>query len=597
MNGRFIKRGLARMADRLRQGGLAPEQWVDTLSPWMPFLLLLLVLPLLLTGPIRTLTSLPLPWSLALALVIYAVVVRALWPWLRGCASWVRSPRMWVCEGVAMIPVGLAIWALYVRAFSGFPNLDGWDGGSHVLIKDQFAAFAPTIYNGQVAYHAFVWWLETLLRIDSFHSFAAAFYVTVAVTVALPVAIAFAVVRAEAAQSRLALGAGMSATVLGTVGALWLVVLPLLHYNQGAGYYVHVFGLLPLMLLWAADALIRHQSLRVAALLSGFVLLRYTYSLNLADAALAVACVLLVEGFRGRWRIMQLLVVAALVVAARHIVHALRPIFLVWGGMQRFDVDQLRGADLRIIVAGTIYLLLSAWQTPGRASSRSPMSRALAFPLCFGLASSVLVSIFRQGKSVQYYYVTKYQMWAAVLLAFVVVILVAHVTALVMNRTWLRRPSVWLRLLVVVVLLDKAPAMVEPIFAGYRTSMMERVRPHGPTYKHLLALADVGAVARIKRILAAEHKQFGGYLTAFFPRFSFMNAMLGYHSGRQEFFPPVTRPGFCVFWVTKERDIHRLGRAHHLDVLRSQVATPGSTCVEYDVPWKSSRQSLCYRCY
>ena len=50
MNGRFIKTGLARMADRLRQGGLAPEQWVDTLSPWMPFLLLLLILPLLLAS-------------------------------------------------------------------------------------------------------------------------------------------------------------------------------------------------------------------------------------------------------------------------------------------------------------------------------------------------------------------------------------------------------------------------------------------------------------------------------------------------------------------------------------------------------------------
>jgi hypothetical protein len=79
--------------------------------------------------------------------------------------------------------------------------------------------------------------------------------------------------------------------------------------------------------------------------------------------------------------------------------------------------------------------------------------------------------------------------------------------------------------------------------------------------------------------------------------FSFMNGTLGLHSGRQEFFPPTTLPGTCAFWVSRERDIYRLGPADKLDALRSNVAAAGSTCAEYPVPWKTTPQSLCYHCY
>jgi hypothetical protein len=592
-----MKRVLRQLAERLHASSPPPDQWVDVPAPWTPVLLLAAILPLVLSGPIRAVTALSLPLSLGLALVIYAATVRAVWPWLRSCGSWLRSPRTWGIEGVALLPVGFAIWALYVRDFGGFPNLDGWDGGSHVLVKDQFAAIAPASYHGQVAYHAFVWWLEKIFRVDSFRSFTVAFYVTVTAVVALPLGITCAVVRAETTSSRPALITGIVATGLGTVGVLWLTVLPLLHYNQAAGYYVHVFGLVPLVGLWAADALIRLPSLRVAALLGGFVLLRYTYSLNLADAALAVAFVLLVEGFRGRWRVVQGLVVAGLGVAVFLVVRELRPIFQVWGGMQRFDVDNLLRADRLVIGAGTAYLLLSSWQGLPLAWLRSPLARALRFPLSFALASSVLVWILRKGKGVQYYYVTKYQIWACVLLAFVVVILLAHLAVGLAQKTTLRKPSVWLRLALVGGLLATASPLWFRTFVGYRTTLHERMRPHGPTYKYLLALADVEALARIRTILSAEHKQFGGYLTAFFPRFSFMNATLGHHAGRQEFFPPATQPGTCVFWVTPERDIHRLGPARDLDALRSRVAVPESACVEYPVPWKATPQSLCHRCY
>jgi hypothetical protein len=581
---------------RLRSWRTPSGDWLDFQGPWLPVPLLALGLPFLLSGPVRAVTSLSLPLSLGLAVLMCAGIGWLLWPWLRW--NGLRPRFSWTIELLGIVLPGLAIWALYVSDFAGFPNLDGWDGGSHVFIKDQFASLAPTIYQAQVSYYAFTWWLEKLLGLDGLRSFAVAFYVTVAMTVLVPLAIVWAVLRGRTGCRPAGLIAGLLAAVAGMLGALWWVVLPLLHYNQAAGYYVHLFGFLLLLALWAIDALLRQQALRVVALLGGFVLLRYTYALNLADAALALAGVLLLEGFRGRWRLLQALLVAGLVVVAVVAVVELRPVFRVWGGMQRFDVDKLLKTDLTVVAATAVFLLASLGDDgPGRAWLRSSLVRALRFPLLFALASNLLVSVLRQGKGVQYYYVTKYPMWACMLLALAVVVALAHLAGLLCERGWARRPTVWLRGLVMAALLAAATPSWAGIFVGYRTTMLERVRAHGPAYQHLHPLADVEALGRIKRLLATEHKRFGGYLTAFFPMFSFMNAELGRHAGYQEFFPPSTEPGTCVFWVSPARDIHRLGPAHKLDALRAAVALPGSPCVEYRVPWKPTPQSLCHRCY
>jgi hypothetical protein len=585
------------LADKLLGGSLPPAAWIDTRGTRLPWLLLALTLPFLLTGPIRAVTSLGLALSLVLSLVLCAGLVALLWPWLRGQGRSSLSPGQWILEAVALLPVGFAIWALYVRDFGGFPNLDGWDGGTHVLNKSLFGTVVPSVYSGQVATYAFTWWLEKLFQLNALQSFAIAFYVSVTAMVAFPLTITFALVREEAAANRAAWMVGVGVTVLATVGLLLLAGLPLLHYNQAAGYYVHLFGLLPLMMLWAADALIRLHWLRVAALIGAFVLLRYTYALNLADAAVAVAFVLLVEGFRGRWRIVQGVLVVGLCLVAVQIVSELRPVFRVWGGMQRFDVDKIFKADVLVLAALPVYLLAASRKPIPAGWLSSPLFRAIRFPLSFAVASSALFLVLRKGPGVKYYYATKYQIWACLLLGFVLVILLGHLATTLARWSSLRRPVVWLRVAVVTALLATVPSLWATTFAGYSKSLQERMRPHALVYRHLRPLADVQAIARIKAVLSGEHKVFGGYLTAFFPMFSFMNATLGYHKGMQDFFPPETSPGNCVFWVAKAHDIYRLGPVDKLDALRDQVAAAGATCVEYPVPWKSTPQSLCYHCY
>jgi hypothetical protein len=592
-----MKRLVRALAHKLQGGFMPPAGWIVMRGPRLPWLLLALAAPFFLSGAIRALTSLSLPLALVLSLAMCAGMAAGLRPWLRSQCVWPPSPRWWLVEAMALLPVGFAIWALFARDFGGFPNVDGWDGGTHVFIKNVFASAVPGMYNSQVTYYAFTWWLEKLFHLNAFRSFTVAYYVVVAATVAVPLTITFTLLQEEASARRGAWIAGVVVAVLSTVGVLLVSGLPLLHYNQAAGYYVHLFGLLPLMMLWAADALIRLQILRVAVLMGAFVLLRYTYALNLADAALAVAFVLLVEGFRGRWRIAQALLVLVFCLAAALIVPELRPIFQVWGGMQRFDVDKVFRADMFLLGALPIYLLATSWKPFPLGCLGSPLFRAVRFPTAFAVASSALFLILRKGPGVKYYYVTKYQIWACILLGFVLVILLAHLAVTLARLSSLRRPTVWLRAAVVAALLALVPSLWATTFAGYNTGLRERMRPHTLPYKQLHPLADVEAFARIEAVLSAQHKIFGGYLTAFFPMFSFMNAAHGFHSGQQEFFPPAMLPGHCVFWVAKEHDIYRLGPADRLDAYRNQVAAAGATCSEYAVPWKSTPQSLCYHCY
>jgi hypothetical protein len=279
------------------------------------------------------------------------------------------------------------------------------------------------------------------------------------------------------------------------------------------------------------------------------------------------------------------------------IVSELRPIFRVWGGMQRFDVGKILKADPLLLGGIVAYVLVATWKVLPFEGLCSPLARVLRFPLAFALATSALFTVLRKGVGVKYYYVTKYQVWACILLSFALVILVAHLASVLVRWSSLLRPAVWLRVALVASLLATVPNLWAKTFIGYRTSLLERTLPHGPPYKRLHALADVEAIARIKAALSTEHKQFGGYLTTFFPRFSFMNATLGYHPGGQDFFSPVTDPGYCVFWVAKEQDLQVLGLTQKLDAHRRRVDAAGGTCAEYPVPWKTTPQSLCYHCY
>jgi hypothetical protein len=565
-------------------------------GPLVALLPLALIAPLVLAGPIRWNTKLSLPVSCAIASVFCAVVLWVVRP--RGWGRGLRVPpvELLVTEVVALSVSAFAVWALYNRDFDGFMNLDGWDGGSHVFIKDRFATTFPDIYNGQVSFFGFAWLIERILGVDSFRSFTVAFYVSVVATVVLPLTVTFGVI-GHARRRLTAFGLGAAVAVLASVGALLLVLLPLLHYNQAAGYYPHLFGLIPLLGLWAADTQIRCPLVRVGALLFGLALVRYTYALNLADVSMAVAALLLVDETRGWNKAGQAVLALGLTVAAIWIASQIAPVFRIWGGIQGYAVTDLLRADLMLLAGLLLYVGTQSFGSRWRTFVCSPLARALRFPVFFAAANAAFFTHFRHGKKVQYYYPTKYQMWACMLLALALVLVLAHLAASSWRKGALRSLKTWLGIAIAATALAAVSPIWLKTFSGYRTTLFERMRPHGPPYKFLRPLADVEGIARIETILAAQHRRFGGYLTSFFPMFSFMNGTLGRHPGIQEFFPPAAEPGTCVFWISRERDTYRLGPADRLDALRNSVAAAGSQCAEYPVPWKATPQSLCYHCY
>ncbi len=550
---------------KLLQGWLRGQR--TTSAPAEPHPLPLLIplalvapLPFLISGLLRAVSTLSLPVSLGIALIPCALAVFLFLPRLRYRMPRWRSPSAWTPEIVTLTLVGTAIYGLYIRDFGGFPNLDGWDGGTHVAAKDVFATVLPNAYNSQVAYYAFAWWLEKLLGLNSLQSFAAAFYVGLAGTVAFSSALMLVVLRAEDSESRASVAVGVGVSVAATLGIFWLVWLPLFHYNQAAGYYAHLFGLWPLAMIWAVDALVRPPLVRVVLLLSSLVLLRYTYALNLADAFVATAFVLLLEGGRRHWRIVHVVLSAGLAAAAWYILSQLHPVFRLWGGMQRYSVDEILRANLVLIVGEVLYVVLAS---VGRSSLRtwahSALARALRFPVLFASLGCLFLPILRRGPRIQYYYVTKYPVWACLLLAFGLVIVVAHAAMTVFQPASLRRFTVWLRVALIAVLLAVVPSIWQKVFVGYRETFQERLLAHGPPYRFLRPLADTETINRIKTTLANEHKVFGGYLTTFYPMFSFMNATLGQPLAPPEYVSSVTPPGHCIFWISRERDTYRLG--------------------------------------
>ena len=336
----------------------------------------------------------------------------------------------------------------------------------------------------------------------------------------------------------------------------------------------------------------------MGVLLAGLAVVRYTYALNLADVTVAVAALLLFDG-TWRWqKLVQALLAAGLCIATVWIARQIAPLFQLRGGIQGYATGDLLRADIILSAGLLLYAFLRREGFGLSGLLGSPVLRALRFPVFLAAANAAFFSHFREIVGAHYYYLTKYQVWTSIVLASALVVALAHLVASFFQPGALRRLGTWLGVAVVSALLATVPALWMKTFAGYRQTLLERMEAHGPPYKSLRPLADVEGTARIKAVLAAEHKHFGGYLTAFFPMFSFMNAMFGHHPGYQEFFPPDTRPGNCVFWVTRPRDTYLLGPGiDKLDALRNSVAAAGSACSEYPVPWKTTPQSLCYRCY
>lgn len=559
--------------------------------------LVIMLLPLLLSGPLRTITGLSLAtclWlSLPTTLLLLLPFRRELLTMARGNGAWRRAASDLALLLIASASIGL----LFNRYFDGLVNYVGSDGGEHAELVRQFATTNAHAYNGCTSMFGLIFWLQRLFGLDVFGGMSACFYVAVAFTGAVPlIATSYALCLPAAATARAFL-CGLGLALLINLELQYRVILPIEHYNQSDGFFPHVFGFVPLLILWLVDGLVRPRRLRIALLMAGVVLYRYTYVLNLADVLVSLSVLLLLESFHHDVSVVErwLLRGAPLVLCAgaAMVLLRLRPILDLYGWFREYDQATLLTAQL--LGAGVLSLVASHARTLGLDGA---VERWLRLPVVFGVVNVAGVVGLSWLQPNARYYLLKYPIHGVVLLAAALALAAAGLLLSLRQGT----RALLVPKLTALALLGATVGLWSVALREYRPSFVERAF-NKPPFRENRPLADRDAMRRIHATLEREHEQFGGYLIANMPMFIFTNAAFGYYNGGQEFWRHGSlkqEPGYCVFWEDpkgnwwgdweKAFPLRRTQEALQAD--------PAATCEDYPAKWDPSRRRvLCHRCY
>ena len=576
---------------------VAPAQWLE---PGLGLALLIplgIALPFAATGPLRA----ALGWSLAAALplAIVASVLVAL-PIVLYARARGQLAHRWAAYVVPLVFAVASVALLYRRDFAGLTNYAGADGGVHVYTQQVFVDVSPTAYVGFVSMYSLMFWIERILHCNIFWSLCAAYYFGVAYVGALP-AMVLLVVLEPFSRPAWRIGLAVGAVVM--LGIVFAIVLPQQHYHQTDGFFAHLFALVPLMVAWLIDCAVRARLWRWVGLIAALVFYRYTYGLNLADILTAAAVILFADSFAPgtrplvRWSLR--LLPLPLIVAALLFLKQLQPLLASYGWIINYDLRVVLYAQLFAIGAMAL-TLVGTWRL---APSHRVVIRAVRLPLAFAAVNAAIAYAGWTLPVRQPYYVLKYPVHAVVLSACVLAVVVAFVAARLVEEGAQRR---WrLSAATFVVVLACSVFAVLRWWEGYmplQQTFRERVFGHAP-YTVTHPLADLHAWPRIEQVLRTQHKQFGGYLTSYWPMFNFMNAAFGYYNGGRRFWEhggARFAPGYCVFWDHGKVDWWT--RSDDIPMpLRNEVAALDArsdrACVSYRAHWNHAiERTLCHVC-
>lgn len=568
------------------------------------FLVLSWLLPLALASVLRAALGLPL-WVGALGgvMLMAGVTVWAIWRF----KPWPTHAPLALLQAISLFVLGWLTWRMLgIPAMGGLVTVGGGDAGNHAALVVEFATRTPDAYQGFTFFHTVVYGLEQLFLLDVFSSFRVAFYL-------VPGVLAMALVAGlELSAGRLwrsawAVMAAQVVLLVATAGVWAILLLRLLHYHQADGFYAHLFGLVPLVLMAFAYALPRSPWVRCAALAAFIVLYRFTYGLNLGDLLVTGGVLWLFEGaaFPPRWRRPVQAVGLVLLVAAAYAYWRLLPLARIPGGIVPFM--HMRTLTVQGWCLGG--LVLVRFLSP----RHEPVERRLLdFTLLFAGVNGLVQRVCRWAGLPVEYYLLKYGLHAVVLLLLVAGLVVSlRVGALLQEG----RGRVGWRALVPPLLtalgLVAVVAGWSDSFAAYTPGYEERVRGQ-PPFQVLDALEDPSEVTLVRRVLRESRKRFGGLLSPSWPRLNFTLVELGwlpeeilvpnghyhvFHEGgvREE-------PGACVFWEDSPEDdaFYRVVARESpalLERVRQLRARPDKVCRPFAAAWVTNgSRTLCYRC-
>jgi hypothetical protein len=596
---RFASLGAAidRLVDRFEGRAVPRAEWFNGAVPIALLLPLGIALPLVITGPLRAVFGWSLPASLPLALVASIAVLAVAWMWWRA-----GRPRSWswLAHLLPLAVALLSIGVLYRRAFAGLTNYAGGDGGIHVAQKALFVQVAPGVYEGFVTMYALVYWVQQVLRCNDFWGFCVVYYFGVAVVAALPTALGMIALEPYR-RSPWSRRAGLMACVIASVAIQYLIILPQQHYHQTDGFFTHLFGLIPLFMIWFVDVVTEVRLWRWSAVLAGIVLYRYTYGLNLGEVMIAGGALLFVDSFEPgtpaplRWsaRVAPFL----LAFLSQRVYSRLEPQLHVFGWIVSYDIRTV----LQTAAVACGALMLTTFVV--RRRQRPEAARLFRFPVAFGAVNAVVALHIMRIPPRQPYYFLKYPMHGVVILAAGFIVAATVLTAALfesMGRREQRLKLLWAFAAVPMLLLALIGwrRAYEPLQQTFRERVFGR-----PPFTYNRPLADLAAWSRIVRTLHQERKQFGGYITSYWPMFNFMNAGLGYPNGGRAFWDRGgvhVAPGYCVFWDrgkvdwwTSPRDLTP-NLQNELGLLESRN---DAQCVSYRAYWNHAvERTLCHTC-
>jgi hypothetical protein len=574
--------------------------WIRHGFPRPLALALLTVTPFAASGPIRAITGWRLGPSLVASLMATLICVA---PILRLRRPAGERPRCSLAVGAAMLTLcAIAAASLYSRYFGGMLVLASSgipDAGNHVLQQHEFVAKAPNAYAGFVSLYAFVEWIKRIGGCDDFIAFFVATYFAMLVYATAGLAAA-ATTLDRFTERPFAYRVGLACAFCWSIAAL-RVALPLLHYHHSQGFFPPIFGLLPLIGLWFADALIGPRWLRGLAFAPLVALYRYTYGLNLPDVLLATAAILIFEAYRSRRALVRAAYVAcavALVIAAARSAQLLQPVFHKPGPFDTYDVRSVLVGQW-LLAAG---LFLGCCLRPSaRLLSGSGVGRWMRLPLLLAVINAGFMTVVKQPPRGSDYYYLKTNLHPLLLLLAASVVFTSVLAAGLADGERRRtvQASAFAGLGALMAMSTAALVFIGHGFAPYWPSFRERALGT-PPFKLLKPIDDRDASYRIERTLAARHAKFGGYLTSYYPTFNFMNASFDFWNGGISFYwgaPPALRPGYCVFWEGGSAQ-SRLESTFPQQGLCDRLSRdPRRTCVGYHPSWEPSAiRTLCWLC-
>lgn len=541
---------------------------------------LVLLGAVLLGGPVRALTALPLGWATLLGACVGA-----------GCVLLVNAPIITGATAVwAAVVGGLGVLAFAVGHSGPLAGWVGSDGGIHLSYRNEFAATEPHVYAGFVSFYAFTWCVERVFHTDASVSFAAGTLVVV-----------FAVGAATACATQLGAAparapTGRIAAVIVSVVLLFGLALPIVGYYELDGFFAQLWVMVPLLLLWMVDrsGLSRGRRTLLFAIL--YVATRYTYGLVLGDLAVLAFVLVLVESrglLRGghaprvSWCVLVLLALVGLVAFEWRFCRELFAVVERYGWFVRHDFAAvLQGCSIAVLGLAVVCVASPA------------LGRMLLVPLTICATNTATLFWLTRRYPGPHYYLQKYDFHAVVLLC----ICAAAACAFVAGGGLRGRRVVVAALGTSLLVGGIARAAIG--FEPMRTAFTQRllggaVRDSSSAGSmRVVPLVDRRATGRMRQVLVQEHAEFGGYLVPWGPGFNFVNALFWRWNGGYFAYRGLDRrPGRCVFWT------HRRGTRTGLwDVppwmkqeLAGLDALPEARAEHYSVGGES--RDLCHACW